>query len=166
MECKMTERNKPPFPADHVGSLIRPATLIKAREQAEKQEISHSELQRIQQAAIRDVVRLQEELASRSSPTASSTASPGTRLHAQVRQCAHDAVEAYVRFHSADGDRLHSPPTMQVTGSWRGQPGAEFSSMTSSSSQRSRTRPEDHAAVADGDAFSRRARGDRRRGLS
>src|SRR5215470_2082225 len=56
------ERTRPPFRADHVGSLIRPDELIKAREQAEKNEISSTELARIQQAAIRDVVRLQEEL--------------------------------------------------------------------------------------------------------
>ncbi len=30
------ERTKPPFRADHVGSLIRPDALIKAREKAEK----------------------------------------------------------------------------------------------------------------------------------
>ena len=56
------ERTKPPFRADHVGSLIRPAALIDARGQAEKKEISDAELKRIQHAAIRDVVRLQEEL--------------------------------------------------------------------------------------------------------
>src|SRR5262245_28712517 len=56
------ERSKPPFRADHVGSLIRPDNLIKAREQAANNEIGADELRRIQQAAIRDVVRLQEEL--------------------------------------------------------------------------------------------------------
>jgi 5-methyltetrahydropteroyltriglutamate--homocysteine methyltransferase len=34
------ERTKPPFRADHVGSLIRPDALIAAREKAEKKEIS------------------------------------------------------------------------------------------------------------------------------
>jgi 5-methyltetrahydropteroyltriglutamate--homocysteine methyltransferase len=56
------QRTKPPYRADHVGSLIRPDALIKAREQAEKGAISPAELRRIQQAAIRDVVRMQEEL--------------------------------------------------------------------------------------------------------
>ena len=72
------QRTKPPFRADHVGSLIRPEALIKAREQAEKQQMPVAELQRIQQAAIRDVVRMQEELGPSSSPTASSTSTPGT----------------------------------------------------------------------------------------
>src|SRR2546430_4489321 len=43
-------------------SLIRPAALIGAREKADKGEISDTELNRIQHAAIREVVRLQEEL--------------------------------------------------------------------------------------------------------
>jgi hypothetical protein len=56
------QRTKPPYRADHVGSLIRPDTLIKAREHAEQKAIPEAELRRIQQAAIRDVVRMQEEL--------------------------------------------------------------------------------------------------------
>ena len=39
----MLERTKPPFRADHVGSLIRPAELIAAREKSEKKEISEAE---------------------------------------------------------------------------------------------------------------------------
>ena len=58
----MPERLKPPYRADHVGSLIRPDALIKAREQAERNAIPDAELKRIQHAAIREVVRLQEEL--------------------------------------------------------------------------------------------------------
>jgi 5-methyltetrahydropteroyltriglutamate--homocysteine methyltransferase len=44
------ERTKPPFRAEHVGSLIRPAALIDAREKARKKEISDAELERIQHA--------------------------------------------------------------------------------------------------------------------
>src|SRR5262249_56420818 len=52
------ERTKPPFRAEHVGSLIRPAALIDAREKAAKNEIPDAELKRVQHAAIREVVRL------------------------------------------------------------------------------------------------------------
>ena len=38
------ERTKPPFRAEHVGSLIRPRALIEARVKAEKKEISDAEL--------------------------------------------------------------------------------------------------------------------------
>jgi 5-methyltetrahydropteroyltriglutamate--homocysteine methyltransferase len=58
----MVERTKPPFRADQVGSLIRPDALIKAREAAEKNELPATELRRIREDAIRDVVRLQEEI--------------------------------------------------------------------------------------------------------
>jgi 5-methyltetrahydropteroyltriglutamate--homocysteine methyltransferase len=58
----MAERSKPPFRADHVGSLIRPQPLIEARERAEKRELADAELKRIQHAAIREVVRMQEDL--------------------------------------------------------------------------------------------------------
>ena len=48
------------FPrAHHVGSLIRPDNLIKAREAASKKELADAELKRIQEDAIRDVVLLQ-----------------------------------------------------------------------------------------------------------
>ena len=113
----MTERTKPPFRADHVGSLIRPDALIRAREQAEKQEISHSELQRVQQAAIRDVVRLQEELGLNVVTDGEFNRQSWHRdfmlKFANVRMM---PSKLTVRFHSADGDRPHSPPTMQVTG--------------------------------------------------
>src|SRR6202043_2337940 len=58
----MQERMKPPFRADHVGSLIRPDALINAREAVEKGAQATAELTRIQHDAIRGVVRLQEEI--------------------------------------------------------------------------------------------------------
>src|ERR1700749_3637750 len=58
----MPERNKPPFRADHVGSLIRPDVLLKARAGAEKGELAGAELTRIQHDAIREVVRMQEDI--------------------------------------------------------------------------------------------------------
>src|ERR1043166_9410187 len=58
----MIERTKPPFRADQVGSLIRPDSLIAARQQDERGEIAAAELQLKQQQAIRDVVRMQEDV--------------------------------------------------------------------------------------------------------
>jgi len=111
------ERNKPPFRADHVGSLIRPEVLIKARERAEKKEISDAELKPIQQAAIREVVRLQEELGLKVVTDGEFNRHSWHRdfmlKFANVQMM---PSKLTVRFHSAEGDRLHSPPTMQVTG--------------------------------------------------
>jgi len=53
---------KPPFRADHVGSLLRPQELHAARAKHKKGEISAEELRKIQDKAIREVVNLQESI--------------------------------------------------------------------------------------------------------
>src|SRR3954453_19333618 len=58
----MLERTKPPFRADQVGSLIRPASLVAARQEAERGEITPADLLRKQQQAIRGVGGIQEEV--------------------------------------------------------------------------------------------------------
>ncbi len=50
----------PPFRADQVGSLLRPAHLIEAREQRRKRLLSDDELRVIEDEAIREVVARQE----------------------------------------------------------------------------------------------------------
>jgi methionine synthase II (cobalamin-independent) len=59
-------RTKPPFRADHVGSLLRPPELLKAREDFAGGHISSEELRGIEDEAIREVVRMQEEVGLRS----------------------------------------------------------------------------------------------------
>src|SRR5262245_58558217 len=51
---------KPPFRADHVGSLLRPAAVQEARVRAAKGEISAAELRAVEDDAIRGAVALQE----------------------------------------------------------------------------------------------------------
>jgi 5-methyltetrahydropteroyltriglutamate--homocysteine methyltransferase len=58
----MLPRTRPPFRADHVGSLLRPASLLKAREERARDAISAEDLCRIEDEAIREVVRRQEEI--------------------------------------------------------------------------------------------------------
>ena len=58
----MSKRTKPPFRADHVGSLLRPPELLRAREEHEAGRISNDELRAAEDDAIRDVVRMQEEV--------------------------------------------------------------------------------------------------------
>jgi 5-methyltetrahydropteroyltriglutamate--homocysteine methyltransferase len=62
----MTLRDTPPFRADHVGSLLRPAHLLRAREQRATGEIGADELRSIEDDAIRDVVRMQRDVGLRS----------------------------------------------------------------------------------------------------
>src|SRR5882672_5882138 len=51
---------KPPFRADHVGSLLRPPALHEARDKAQKGEITTDALREVEDGAIRDAVALQE----------------------------------------------------------------------------------------------------------
>ena len=53
---------RPPFRADHVGSLLRPPELLRAREQLQKGELSAESLRKIEDRCIREVAKLQEEI--------------------------------------------------------------------------------------------------------
>src|SRR5262249_55626974 len=56
------KRSKPPFRADHVGSLLRPAPLKAAREKRAKGEISAAELKAVEDREIERVIKKQEEV--------------------------------------------------------------------------------------------------------
>jgi 5-methyltetrahydropteroyltriglutamate--homocysteine methyltransferase len=58
----MAARTKPPFRADHVGSLLRPQSLLKAREDRAAGRISASELRTIEDDSVRAVVKMQEDV--------------------------------------------------------------------------------------------------------
>src|SRR5688572_10190484 len=58
----MASNGKGPFRADHVGSLLRPAKLLQARLQRMRRNITAEKLREIEDAAIRDVVKLQEDV--------------------------------------------------------------------------------------------------------
>jgi methionine synthase II (cobalamin-independent) len=58
----MHQSAAPPFRADHVGSLLRPPELLRERVEHEAGRLSAEELRHIEDAAIRDVVRMQEEV--------------------------------------------------------------------------------------------------------
>jgi 5-methyltetrahydropteroyltriglutamate--homocysteine methyltransferase len=58
----MAPRTTPPFRADHVGSLLRPPELLTAREDFSEGRIDADELHGVEDEAIREVVRKQEEV--------------------------------------------------------------------------------------------------------
>jgi 5-methyltetrahydropteroyltriglutamate--homocysteine methyltransferase len=53
---------RPPFRADHVGSLLRPSALRQAFRQRARHELPDDDFSRIQDACIREVVRRQEDI--------------------------------------------------------------------------------------------------------
>src|ERR1700726_3547347 len=60
------QRSRPPFRADHVGSLLRPSALKEAREKRAKGEMSAADLATIEDREIERVIRKQEEVGLRS----------------------------------------------------------------------------------------------------
>jgi 5-methyltetrahydropteroyltriglutamate--homocysteine methyltransferase len=58
----MAEAKKAPFRANHVGSLLRPPELLQARDKRQKGEITAAQLREVEDRAIRDAVKMQEDV--------------------------------------------------------------------------------------------------------
>jgi len=58
----MKSSGKPPFHADHVGSLLRPKSVLDARARRERGEITAEELREVEDAAITHVVQQQQDV--------------------------------------------------------------------------------------------------------
>ncbi len=58
----MTQRTKPPFRADHVGSILRTAPVKEARAKREKGEITPAQLKEIEDAEIIKIIKKQEDI--------------------------------------------------------------------------------------------------------
>src|SRR5665213_1251283 len=58
----MSQRTKPPFRADHVGSLLRPPALKNARAKFVKGEIDAAALKAVEDDAIKKVIKKQEQI--------------------------------------------------------------------------------------------------------
>jgi len=112
----MTVRATPPFRADHVGSFLRPPELLAARDRRAKGEISQAELRVVEDAAIRDIVRFQEN-AGLSGITDGEFRR--TYFHIDFLEQL-EGVETKggiaVSFHTAQGNVEFAPPVMKVTG--------------------------------------------------
>jgi len=113
----MPERSRPPFRADHVGSLIRPEALISARAAAEKGEIAPEKLTAIQHDAIRGVVRMQEEIGLKPVTDGEFNRFSWQRdFLLKIGNVKPMESKLTVRFHSAAGTRDHAPPSLRVAG--------------------------------------------------
>ncbi len=58
----MTIRTAPPFRADHVGSFLRPAYLLEAREHRAKGEITPEQLRAVEDKAIAEIIKFQADV--------------------------------------------------------------------------------------------------------
>jgi 5-methyltetrahydropteroyltriglutamate--homocysteine methyltransferase len=113
----MSQRTKPPFRAEHVGSLIRPKVLVAAREAKAKGEISAEALTQIQHDAIREIVRLQEEIGFQAINDGEFNRQ-GWQGDFQLKfaNVKRVASRFTVHFHSAKGDTANQPPTLEIVG--------------------------------------------------
>jgi methionine synthase II (cobalamin-independent) len=58
----MADAARPPFRADHVGSLLRPREVLRAREEFAAGRINAEQLKEVEDAAIREIIRMQGEV--------------------------------------------------------------------------------------------------------
>jgi len=111
----MTERAKPPFRADHVGSFLRPPELLAARERFQKREIGKPELRAVEDRAIGDVVRMQEDAGLHGITDGEFRR---TYFHIDFLEQL-EGVETRggltAHFHGAKGDVDFAPPVLRVT---------------------------------------------------
>jgi 5-methyltetrahydropteroyltriglutamate--homocysteine methyltransferase len=107
----------PPFRADHVGSFLRPKALIDARAAFKAGEIDASTLRAVEDEAIRDIVRYQEELGYEGVTDGEFRR---TYFHTDFLLQLDGVEEAggtQVKFHQHGGKELeYAPPVMKIAG--------------------------------------------------
>ena len=110
-------RTKPPFRADHVGSLLRPARVLQARDDFARGDIQASELRAVEDDAIREVVRRQEEVGLQSATDGElRRASWHMDFIYSLDGISKEAGHIAVVFHNADGDIEFTPAALHVDG--------------------------------------------------
>jgi 5-methyltetrahydropteroyltriglutamate--homocysteine methyltransferase len=110
-------RSKPPFRADHVGSLLRPAHLLAARAEFQAGRIDAAELRGIEDEAIRRIVRRQEELGLQSATDGEfRRESWHMDFIYQLDGITKEAGHIAVKFHKPDGDIEFTPAALHVDG--------------------------------------------------
>ena len=113
----MAMRDTPPFRADHVGSLLRPERLLQARDEFAAGPIDASELRAVEDDAIRDVVRMQEEVGLRSVTDGEfRRASWHMDFIYQLDGISKEAGHIAVTFHNEDGEIEFTPAALHVDG--------------------------------------------------
>jgi 5-methyltetrahydropteroyltriglutamate--homocysteine methyltransferase len=107
----------PPFRADHVGSLLRPAALLAAREHRRQGDLDAAGLARVEDDAIRDAVARQESLGLL---VATDGEFRRTLWHRDFLQSFSNVVATRspvaVRFHSDSGEVARQPSAFRVEG--------------------------------------------------
>jgi 5-methyltetrahydropteroyltriglutamate--homocysteine methyltransferase len=110
-------RTKPPFRADHVGSLLRPAELLKARDEFAAGRIDTAALRGVEDDAIREIVRRQEDVGLQSATDGEfRRASWHMDFIYQLDGITKEAGHISVKFHNPQGDIEFTPAALHVDG--------------------------------------------------
>jgi 5-methyltetrahydropteroyltriglutamate--homocysteine methyltransferase len=113
----MTVRDTPPFRADHVGSLLRPPALLAARDRFARREIGAEQLREVEDDAVRDVVRMQEDVGLRSATDGEFRRSSWHMdFIYQLDGISKAAESLHVTFHNEQGDLDFAPAALHVDG--------------------------------------------------
>jgi 5-methyltetrahydropteroyltriglutamate--homocysteine methyltransferase len=111
----MSPRTSPPFRADHVGSLLRPARLRDARNDLAAGTITAAELAAIEDVQIREAVALQREVGLRSATDGEfRRATWHMDFVYQIGGISTVAGNLLSTFHNADGDIAFTPDAIRV----------------------------------------------------
>ncbi len=112
----MSARTTPPFRADHVGSLLRPPGLLAAREEFAAGRIPAGQLRAAEDAAIADVVRMQENVGLQSATDGEfRRASWHMDFIYQLGGIGQAPGNLSVKFHNPAGDIEYTPAALTVT---------------------------------------------------
>jgi 5-methyltetrahydropteroyltriglutamate--homocysteine methyltransferase len=113
----MSAYESPPFRADHVGSFLRPKPLVAARAKHARGEITAAELRAIEDGAIADVVKLQEDVGLQSITDGEYRR---TYFHIDfLKRIEGVETEVPVTVKKPDGTEELAPPVMRVVGKVR-----------------------------------------------
>jgi 5-methyltetrahydropteroyltriglutamate--homocysteine methyltransferase len=108
----MSQRTLPPFRADHVGSFLRPAYLLEARGQMARGETSAAQLREVEDRAITEIVRFQQDCGLRSITDGEFRR---TYFHIDfLEQLGGVKTDVPVTVKRADGSEELSPPVIRV----------------------------------------------------
>jgi 5-methyltetrahydropteroyltriglutamate--homocysteine methyltransferase len=113
----VARRTAPPFRADHVGSLLRPKHLLQAREDHAAGAIDAAELRAIEDDAIREVVKMQEDVGLQSATDGElRRASWHMDFIYQLDGITKEPGEVHVRFYNETGEIEFTPAALHVDG--------------------------------------------------
>jgi 5-methyltetrahydropteroyltriglutamate--homocysteine methyltransferase len=109
------QRERPPFRADHVGSFLRPPVLLTARDEHAAGAIDATALRAIEDEAISEIVRKQEELGLQAATDGEfRRASWHMDFIYQIDGISKEAGHLAVQFHNADGDIEFTPAALHI----------------------------------------------------